>query len=128
MGQAARGANPRNFTREMSQPKKFRIYIFSTDDNPLCTLTYNTGYLFVSIFSTCPGRPQPQAEYLGSLIFSIMKTQRAHGHATLTLYMSLIFLLTRGPQLQAENLGSLIFSLMRTHGAHGHTTLSFYSL
>ena len=88
----------------------------------------NTGYLFVSIFSTCPGRPQPQAEYLGSLIFSIMKTQRAHGQATLTLYMSLIFLLARGPQLQAENLGSLIFSLKRTHGAHGHTTLSFYSL
>ena len=55
----------------------------------------NTGYLFVSIFSTCPGRPQPQAEYLGSLIFSIMKTQHAHGHATLTLYMSLIFLHAR---------------------------------
>ena len=68
--QAALGANPQNFIRKISQPKKFRIYFFSTDDNPLCTLTYNTGYLFVTISSTCPGRPQPQTESL-KVLFSL---------------------------------------------------------
>ena len=58
------------------------------DKNQWCTWTYTTNHLFITIILTCPGCPKLQAENLGSLWFSLMRTHGAHGHTLLDIVQS----------------------------------------